>query len=173
MSDGVLRRRAARVVLLDESGRVLLMAAKDPADARKGSWWEIPGGGIDHGEDTSRRRPSGALRGDRDLRRRDRPVRVDPTRTLHVRWLAIRPARARPRRLVDGVDLSLLRPGGLEAFEAIAFSGHRWWGLDDLMISEERVLPVRLREFLPDLVAGPVLPVEPLDITHTGPGPFD
>ena len=172
MSDGVLRRRAARVVLLDQRGQVLLMAAKDPADARKGSWWEIPGGGIDHGEDTvdAARRELFEETGISDVeigpcvwtqhaRFTFAGWRFDQHEHVHVGWC-------------DGVDLSLLRPGGLEAFEAMAFSGPRWWGLDDLMASEERVLPVRLREFLPDLVAGR-LPAEPLDITHTGPGPFD
>ena len=47
----------------------------------------------------------------------------------------------------------------------MAFAGPRWWELDDLLASEERVLPARLREFLPDLVEGR-LPDAPLDITH-------
>ena len=39
-----LRRNAARVVLLDPGGRVLLLRASDPADQAKPPWWEIPGG---------------------------------------------------------------------------------------------------------------------------------
>ena len=50
----------------------------------------------------------------------------------------------------------------------MAFGGHRWWGLDDLLASDDAVLPRRLREFLPDLVAGR-LPDTPLDITHVDP----
>ena len=53
MSPFTLRRRAARVVLLDSAGQVLLLAARDPADAGKLPWWEIPGGGIDPHEDTA------------------------------------------------------------------------------------------------------------------------
>jgi hypothetical protein len=64
--------------------------------------------------------------------------------------------------------LSTRKPGGLEAFEAMAFGGHHWWGLDELLGSDVQVLPRRLREFLPDLVAG-TLPAEPLDITHIDP----
>jgi 8-oxo-dGTP pyrophosphatase MutT (NUDIX family) len=41
----VLRRRAARVVLLDEHGRVLLIEGHDPAAPELGSWWITPGGG--------------------------------------------------------------------------------------------------------------------------------
>ena len=49
MADWVLKRTAARVVVLDQYGHTLLLRAKDPADSSKGHWWEIPGGGIEHG----------------------------------------------------------------------------------------------------------------------------
>jgi hypothetical protein len=50
----------------------------------------------------------------------------------------------------------------------MAFGGHHWWGLDELLESDVQVLPRRLREFLPDVVSGN-LPTEPLDITHIDP----
>ena len=46
-----LRRPAARAVLLDRHGRIFLMRASDPIDPHKPPWWEIPGGGLDPGED--------------------------------------------------------------------------------------------------------------------------
>jgi 8-oxo-dGTP pyrophosphatase MutT (NUDIX family) len=169
--DGVspytLRRRAARVVLLDSSAQVLLLSAKDPADARKPPWWEIPGGGIDPNEATA------------DAARRElheetgiTDVEIGPCvwtqhsvfsfggfdfdqhEHIHVAWC-------------DTIDVGELRPAGLEALEVLAFGGARWWALDDLLASEERVLPHRLREFLPELVDGR-LPAEPHDITHHG-----
>ena len=57
---------------------------------------------------------------------------------------------------------------GLEALEAMAFAGHRWWQVDELLRCDDRVLPYRLREFLPDLAAG-IVPDEPVDITHPDP----
>ena len=48
-----LRRPAARVVLLDGEGRIFLVNAEDPLDPYKPAWWEIPGGGIDLGEDSA------------------------------------------------------------------------------------------------------------------------
>jgi hypothetical protein len=48
--------------------------------------------------------------------------------------------------------------------EAMAFGARRFWALDELLASDERVLPHRLREFLPALVAGD-LPAQPHDIT--------
>jgi len=48
-SDGVRFRRAARVILLDERDRVLLLHGCD-VDQRERSWWFTVGGGIDAGE---------------------------------------------------------------------------------------------------------------------------
>jgi 8-oxo-dGTP pyrophosphatase MutT (NUDIX family) len=162
-----LRRTAARVVLLNTGGEVLLLPARDPADVTKPSWWEIPGGGVD-GSETSAEAARRELFEETGIS----DVEVGPCvwiqhaqfsfggydfdqhEHIHVAWC-------------DRVDLGGLRPAGLEALEALAFGAPRWWGLDDLLASDERVLPHRLRDFLPDLIAG-VLPAEPHDITHTG-----
>lgn len=47
--DGLLSRRAARVILLDASGRVLLVRGHD-ADEPERSWWFTVGGGLEPGE---------------------------------------------------------------------------------------------------------------------------
>lgn len=46
----VLDREAARVLVVDGLGRVLLFEGLDPADRDGGSWWFTPGGGIEGGE---------------------------------------------------------------------------------------------------------------------------
>ncbi len=43
-------RRAARVVLINEAGRVLLIEGRDTTTPERGSWWLTPGGGIEAGE---------------------------------------------------------------------------------------------------------------------------
>ena len=43
-------RQAARVLLLDGAGRVLLFRGYDPARPELGSWWFTVGGGVDEGE---------------------------------------------------------------------------------------------------------------------------
>lgn len=43
-------RRAARVVLVNELGQVLLIQGTDTTAPDRGSWWLTPGGGIELGE---------------------------------------------------------------------------------------------------------------------------
>lgn len=47
--DGVPQRSAARVVLFDPQGRILLVRGHDFSDPSR-SWWFTPGGGIEPGE---------------------------------------------------------------------------------------------------------------------------
>ncbi len=56
------------------------------------------------------------------------------------------------------------RPRHLEALEAAAFRGARWWALDELLASTEPVLPALLRRHLAPIVAGD-LPEVPIDIS--------
>lgn len=44
------KRQAARVILIDHAGRVLLFRGGDPARPEAGTWWFTPGGGLDEGE---------------------------------------------------------------------------------------------------------------------------
>lgn len=43
-------RSAGRAVVVDPSGRVLMMRGEDPADPARGRFWFTPGGGLDPGE---------------------------------------------------------------------------------------------------------------------------
>lgn len=45
----IRRRKAARVLLLDERDRVLLFHGFDPAEPTR-TWWFTPGGGLEEGE---------------------------------------------------------------------------------------------------------------------------
>ncbi|HEY0373259.1 MAG TPA: NUDIX domain-containing protein [Amnibacterium sp.] len=50
MTEHRLVRSAARVLLLDDADRVLLIEGFDPAAAELGTWWITPGGGREAGE---------------------------------------------------------------------------------------------------------------------------
>ena len=161
-----LRRPAARVVLLDREGRIFLVNSEDPADHRKPPWWEIPGGGMDAGESSE------------DACRRElleetgiEDVEMGPCIwTQHVEFeFGGLFFDSRERIHVAWCDGGEFKPRHLEYLEAEAFRGARWWALDELMASEEPVLPTRLREFLPPIVRGE-LPDDPIDIS---PYPID
>jgi len=156
-----LKRAAARVVLLDRSARIFMVNAEDPLDPFKPPWWEIPGGGIGRGEDS-------AAAAARELYEETGIVDVemgpviwtqrvqftfggyyfDSDERIHVAWC-------------DGGEY---QPRHLEALEEAAFLGARWWEVDELLVSEESVLPALLRDYLAPIAAGE-LPVEPIDIS--------
>lgn len=150
-------------MLLDPVGRVLLLRGRDPASPTGDPWWELPGGGIDPHEE-SRDAARRELREEAGVDDADigpcvwvqrsvfrfAGLHFDQFEHIHVAWCA--------------TPSEEWRPAGLEALEVLAFSGQRWWELDDLLASDDRTLPVRLREVLPDLVAGRI-PDTPIDIT--------
>jgi 8-oxo-dGTP pyrophosphatase MutT (NUDIX family) len=159
--DGWRGRRAARVVLLDQDRRILLLNASDPGNPAKGEWWEIPGGGQDPGESSevaaARELYEETGIADAELgpcvwvahaRFQFGGYQFDQKERVHIGWC-------------DGVDE--IRPAHLEPLEAMAFKGGRFWGLDELLDSDVATLPANLREHLPRLVEGD-LPDEPIDI---------
>ena len=156
-----LKRPAARVVLLDPERQIFLMRASDPLDPYKPAWWEIPGGGVGWGEDSedAARRELYEETGISDVEMGPciwvqqvefdfAGYHFDSDERIHVAWC-------------EGGEW---QPTHLEALEAAAFEGARWWALDELLSSDEPVLPERLREFLPAIVAGQ-LPNPPIDIS--------
>ncbi len=138
-----------------------MVNAIDPADRSKPAWWEIPGGGMDPGESSEQ----AALR---EVHEETGIANVeigpciwtqqvqftfagmffDSDERIHVAWC-------------DGGEYA---PKGLEYFEALAFRGAKWWDVEELIASDEPVLPPRLREFLAPIAAGR-LPASPIDIS--------
>ena len=156
-----LRRPAARVVLLDGEGRIFLVNAEDPLDPYKPAWWEIPGGGIDLGEDS-------AVAATRELVEETgiEDVEMGPVIwTQHVQFTFGGYFFDSHEKIhVAWCDGGEYRPRHLEALEAAAFRGARWWTLDELLASTEPVLPALLRQHLAPIVAGD-LPEVPIDIS--------
>lgn len=149
------------MVVFDPQGRVLLIAARDPARRDGPGWWEIPGGGIDPGEDTH------------DAVRRElwEEAGIGEARIGPVVWTQAVEFTFGGWRFdqdewihVAHCDGTSEGPRGLEALEALAFGEQRWWVVEDLLTSGERTIPYRMAEFLTGLRDGHI-PDEPLDIT--------
>ena len=157
-----LRRPAARVVLLDPQQRIFMIQAEDPMDPYKPAWWEIPGGGISHGE------ASGDAAG-RELYEESGFTKFEMgpciwTQQVEFDFGGYHFDSDERIHVARAWEVEPFAPAGLEALEAAAFIGAEWWSLDDLLAADFPVLPERLREFLPPIVEGD-LPVEPINIS--------
>lgn len=141
-------RHAARVLVLDGGGHVLLLRGFDPARADRGSWWFTPGGGIDPGEsaaDAARRELAeetglrvdavGPVQFERDATFEFEGV----TYQQHEQYFVVRTERFAPTR------------DGWTEVERRSVLEHRWWSADELAATADVVYPERLGERLRDV----------------------
>ncbi len=149
-------RHAARVLLLDETGRVLLVRFA----YRGRRWWCAPGGGLEVGEtheDAARREISEET--GFELRE---PGPWIWTRE-HFFTFEGRLYHQMERYFFASVPAFEPRPGGLGVEEAGVFDGLRWWSIGELESSAEEFAPADLPALVRQLVErGP--PGRPLTI---------
>lgn len=151
----VVERTAVRLVVLDADDRLLLFHTRDPTYPELGTWWELPGGGMEADEtylDTAVRelREEAGIVVTRDrvgppTWRRDASFRYRGERRLqHETVIAVRLLGLRPA--VDGSH----RVG----FEEEDYFGFRWWKITEVVGSSEHFYPGRLPALLPRFLAG-------------------
>jgi len=141
----VTDRVAARVLVVDHDGALLLLRGRDPAEPERGTWWMTPGGGVDEGE-TAEAAARRELREETGLEVGELgPVVFRRTTEfdfegVHYRqresFFCVRAARF----TVDD--------GGWSAVERRSVLGHRWWTHAELETTEETLYPEYLARVL-------------------------
>jgi 8-oxo-dGTP pyrophosphatase MutT (NUDIX family) len=150
-AEGATLRIGARVLLLEQNDRVLLIHARDP-DQPGHHWWELPGGGADPGEslaDTARRElieEAGILLDHIGPHLWDRETRFHYRGREHHRRESVYLAR-----LADTTPT--LRPKRT-ANEQAGLIEHRWWTQPELAACRDKLLPPNLPALLADILDG-------------------
>jgi 8-oxo-dGTP pyrophosphatase MutT (NUDIX family) len=135
----VVARRAARVLVLDGAGRLLLLRGFDPAVPAVRYWFTV-GGGIDDGE-TPAAAAARELYEETGLRvpveRLGEPVHHDVTEFGFdgVRY------RQQQDFFVARVAGGPIAPAALEAYEHATISEYRWWTAAELAAAGEPYYP--------------------------------
>ena len=140
-------RLAARVLLLDRDGRVLLFRGCDPTAPELGEWWFTPGGGRDEGESPQ----ECAVR---ELHE-ETGLLLSPDalgEVVHER-LTVFPFDGVTYRQTE--DYFLVRveahdvdTSGFSEVENRFVLGHRWWHPEEIRTTEEKVYPEELLDVL-------------------------
>jgi 8-oxo-dGTP pyrophosphatase MutT (NUDIX family) len=160
----VVERDVVRVVVQDATGAVLLLSARDLTEPALGTWWELPGGGIEAGETVAQATA-------RELREETgivvAPVDVGPPTWRRDASFRYRGRRHLQHEVVVRVRIDAVAPAmdvsGRFDYEAEDYPDHRWWPLEELLAGPVRCYPGRLPALLPALLAG--IPVdEPFEL---------
>jgi len=145
-------RRASRVLVVDEAGRLLLFHGFDPARPDHGYWFTV-GGGLDPGESAAQ----GAVR---ELFE-ETGLRAAATDLGEPVWREVTEFPFDGRRYRQEQEFFVLRvpvveidTGGFNEIERACVDGHRWWTIEELETTAERCYPAGLADLLRTLVGG-------------------
>jgi 8-oxo-dGTP pyrophosphatase MutT (NUDIX family) len=143
-------RRAARVLLVDGPGRILLFRGSDPG--RPGSrYWFTVGGGLDDEESST----AGAVR---ELRE-ETGLALAPEALGQPVWHETTEFPFEGRWYHQEQDFYLVRvdswtvsSAGFDVVERRSIDGHRWWSVAELEATSERFYPRELPELLREML---------------------
>lgn len=148
----MVQRRAARVLLLDGAGRVLLLHGSDPGRPGHTFWFTV-GGGLDDGESyhdaavRELREETGLVLTAADL---TGPVWRQQTRFPFAgEWYMQEQVFFVARAPVTGWAFSR---AGLDEIETAYIDGFAWWSAPELAATTERYYPEELADVLREIL---------------------
>jgi 8-oxo-dGTP pyrophosphatase MutT (NUDIX family) len=149
VSDDMVPRRAGRVLVIDDDGRLLLLHGFDPADPDHPFWFTV-GGGADPGETL-------AEAAARELRE-EAGLAIEATALGEPVWRRVTEFGFDGTRYRQDEDYFVLRTpafavtlAGLDQVEQHSVDDYRWWGAAELESSGEEFHPPELRRLLREL----------------------
>ena len=151
--DGLPFRRGARVLLLDQADRLLMVRGHD-MDRPERQWWFTVGGGIDPGESAREAAAREVFE--------EAGLRVQPTalvgpvarRTAVFAFLSHRVRQDEEFFLVRTHEPDELTTHGWTDIERAFMDEVRWWDLDELAAVTEEVFPEGLVDLVRELLPG-------------------
>ena len=150
-----IERDVVRAVVLDAEQCVLLFHTRDPTYPELGTWWELPGGGLDPGE-TYREAIVRELA-------EETGIAIGPDQVGTPNWRRRSTFRYRGERRVNNevivaVRLPAVAPAvdgtARVGFEAEDYYDFRWLPVSEVVASRDRFYPGRLPELLGPFLAG-------------------
>jgi 8-oxo-dGTP pyrophosphatase MutT (NUDIX family) len=145
----VVDRTAARVLVLDEDGAVLLLQGRDSSRPDRGTWWFTPGGGLDPGE-TAEEGARRELREETGLAAGELGP-VVYRRTVEFEFESV-PYRQHEAFFCVRAAQFAVDDAGWTDLEVRTVLGHRWWTIAELRATGDAIHPPELADVLGDLL---------------------
>jgi 8-oxo-dGTP pyrophosphatase MutT (NUDIX family) len=151
----VIERSVVRAVVLDRHDRVLLFHTRDPYYPELGTWWELPGGGIEPGE-TDREAVVRELA-------EETGIAITPDQVGPPNWRRRATFRYRGQRRVNNEVIVLVRlpmagptvvGDARVELENEDYFDYRWFPAAEVLVSTDRFYPGQLPGLLGPFLAG-------------------
>lgn len=152
-------RSAARVILLDGNGRLLLFRVAVPGrDSAARPLWITPGGGV-HANESFEAAAARELWEETGI---ETAIAACVWTRDHTFALTGRPIRQRERYFLAYAPHTAVLDRHRTSAERAFLAAHRWWTLAELSVSSDLFVPRRIATLLEPLLRGEI-PPEPLD----------